>query len=1225
MPEHEKHRREPAEPAEEEAENVEPEEPVLGEAPVGRQDPNRFLDPDYRPTPAEIQARAAHLARRRERANRQAEAARRLREDAARPGLRQEFAESLQSQNSPGLARDNYFFNNFRIQYGAGFSTAKSVSRNIFAGPRTPDLNRRTIIAQRSDGTQDPINQFYAKGMDDRQRLLSTTPLESSEDAPDGLLRLTTETPTSININWNLGGFHYEGGRGQGNVQVSGMTLEQAEHWQYSYNIPGNGQGFGVGGERHHRTPRDAWLVRDLIFDKSFPDGAPSQYDFNMARRMVELAKSGSPTVFENMAEVSAFYRSTSGRGAIDFQPSPAQNRPWNKTILKKDEEQDVIDGLKHNIPSNRMQIVLRALGHEANIEGLTSFVAGHSMFAFNVGNPTPPRRQVHWDPSPPGSSPYAGYNHTMRAVFEELAATTYSERIDELLLLAGSTLLDSEKIALTEDAVVSYEFYDFETQTKFVNDAYTATLNLSEGTRDAFETAVQGSAFIESGYNFTVPGYEEAIRPVNIPEAALPNMYIYQLATGESTRLDALLSRNEGYDSSPASIEMQGKWDKHIRLGEFIKGPLPSLRGESDAPGGMLSYFSAYASSATNKNVIVDLESGLADAYYNQVTDNSSMNIYAEFNSKKYEFPMFIEIGVPMIAAGSFGTFLGSMLGTTSLVNSFVNVLDDSTNKPFQLISYGVIAPEGIFTLGDEDSDSQLREIETVKANARLKVADLSDWIEGFREGLESQDDLPAELSLRDSVLLSPESFIHNARRRIDTTAKTRMVKYKEFLTGAKTLSDSETIMFKLVKSELVPLNHSAPNGPFRPRKILQNYFFPNTEEIDLIKFVDTQVKYDKYYHYELFAYDVVYGSKFEFRTRAAVYPEPADAAAEGQLAFFSFNVDTKPNVKVIEYPIIFDGWKIVSDQGNSWDPERLLRPANTAQSIISGRPDETVGGVNYPRVKVTDLPPIPPEVSIFSYQDSADKILINLSTTSGEYLDENAIRPVAFDPDEHSYLGDQIANQRSLNTSIPSGKMQYRAAQGPLKMLIYRTESIKTNVALAEHLYKSFSGKLHKVLDTAANPDLPSAAAAYDFLDDIEPGKKYYYTFRTMNYRNQYSNPTAIYEVELISDAGFVRANIKEYMPPISTSKKPFKKATRYLEIKAAELQSLPFQETSQADGLANSRTGFFTSEKSLVYHVGDNGVTANKFIVRVTSRDTGRKIDLVIDVNSTERVIE
>ena len=190
---------------------------------------------------------------------------------------------------------------------------------------------------------------------------------------------------------------------------------------------------------------------------------------------------------------------------------------------------------------------------------------------------------------------------------------------------------------------------------------------------------------------------------------------------------------------------------------------------------------------------------------------------------------------------------------------------------------------------------------------------------------------------------------------------------------------------------------------------------------------------------------------------------------------------------------------------------------------------------------------------------------------------------------------------------------------------MLIYRTESIKTNVALAEHLYKSFSGKLHKVLDTAANPDLPSAAAAYDFLDDIEPGKKYYYTFRTMNYRNQYSNPTAIYEVELISDAGFVRANIKEYMPPISTSKKPFKKAARYLEIKAAELQSLPFQETSQADGLANSRTGFFTSRKSLVYQGGDNGVTTNKFIVRVTSRDTGRKIDLVIDVNSTERVIE
>jgi hypothetical protein len=1148
--------------------------------------------------------------------------------------LRAEFFQSLQ-ENNTGVARDDHFFNNFSIGADGGFTTAKFGSQYIFRNHRFPDFNRRSIIAQRADDTQDPINQFYAKEVDGHQTLLSTTPLQGAEDAQNGLLRLTDESPTSVNINWNLGGFSYEEGRNQGNVGINGMTLAQAQHWQSSYNVPGNGQGHGLGGPRHQRRPNDRTDLRDLIFDKSYPDGASSRYDFNMARRMVQLAKAGSPTIFENMDQVTAFYRRPGNNFPEDFAARPAQNRPWNKTILKRDEEQpDVTDQMRHIIPSNRMQIILTGLGYPSDHQGLVDFQANHPVFSYDGGdNVQPHRRQIHWDPSPAGSSPYAGYNHTIRAVFEELARTTYVNDIDSLLELAESTLRPSEKITLMDPAVVSYEFYDFETQTKFVNDAYTATLDSREQTQGAFMTAVQGSAFVDYGYNFAVPGYEAAISPSYVPEAALPNMYIYQLATGESTGLDSALNRGNTMDSSPAAIEMQGKWDKHIRLGEFIEGPLPSLRGRSifsRENSNLLSYFRAYTAQATNKNVIVDLESGLADAYYTQVTDNSSMDIYEGFNSKKYDFPMFVEIGIPMIAAGSFGEFLGNSLSTTSMVNSFVNVLDDSTNKAFQLSSYGVIASRGTSTLGNEQQDSRPREIEIVKANISLKVSDFSDWIDGVREGFENQGDLPVELSLRPGIGVGHAGFINNASRRVTTEAQTRMVKYKEFLTGEKMLADSETVMFKLVKSSLIPVSHERPDGPFRPRQVLQNYFFPNTDAINLIKFVDTQVKYGKYYHYELFAYDVVYGSKFEFRTRAAVFPAPTDAPAAGQLAFFSFNVDTKPNVKVVEYPIIFDGWKTVSGYQaggrHGRDSEQLLGSANTAESIIPGRPDETVGGVNYPRVKVTDLPPIPPEVSIFSYQDSADKILINLSTTSGEYLDENAIRPVAFDPDEHLYLSGQIANQRSIKPSIPPGKMQYRAPQrGPLKMLIYRTESINTNVALAEQLYKSFSGKLHKVLDTTANPDLPSAAAAYDFLDDIEPGKKYYYTFRTMNYRNQYSNPTAIYEVELISDAGFVRANIKEYMPPISTSKKPFKKAARYLEIKAAELQSLPFQETSQADGLANSRTGFFTSRKSLVYQGGDNGVTTNKFIVRVTSRDTGRKIDLVIDVNSTERVIE
>ena len=144
--------------------------------------------------------------------------------------------------------------------------------------------------------------------------------------------------------------------------------------------------------------------------------------------------------------------------------------------------------------------------------------------------------------------------------------------------------------------------------------------------------------------------------------------------------------------------------------------------------------------------------------------------------------------------------------------------------------------------------------------------------------------------------------------------------------------------------------------------RRVLQNYYFANTNEIDLLRFVDTQVKSNKYYQYELYAYDVVYGSKFLFRTRFASFPGARDQLIArqrgsnegGTLGFYSFNVDTQPNVKVIEYPLIIGGWKTTDDGSGRRFIERF------AAASMAGRPDTFVGGVAYPIVKIIPYPPL-------------------------------------------------------------------------------------------------------------------------------------------------------------------------------------------------------------------------------------------------------------------------
>jgi hypothetical protein len=69
-----------------------------------------------------------------------------------------------------------------------------------------------------------------------------------------------------------------------------------------------------------------------------------------------------------------------------------------------------------------------------------------------------------------------------------------------------------------------------------------------------------------------------------------------------------------------------------------------------------------------------------------------------------------------------------------------------------------------------------------------------------------------------------------------------------------------------------------------------------------------------------------------------------------------------------------------------------------------------------------------------------------------------------------------------------------------------------------------------------------------------------------------------------------------------------KPSKRMARFIEIKAADIQSLTFDERNDTGDLVRSRKGLVDEE--------DDKVTDSKFLVRLVSRDTGRKINIVVD---------
>ena len=1092
------------------------------------------------------------------------------------------FLAVTDEENGNLVAADREFYEFVKPDIGQNgeFIYRKFTSTDILGGERSPDFSSRQIICQRPISFLDPINKYYAMGSD---KILTDkvnyTPLES--DNAYSNLALTNEAPTSVNVNFSIGGYAYDGAR----TRIKGMNrgdVQDIEHARRGETRTGYNYSF-----------------RGFVYPPNFPSGTSGPNKFNFFNEINNLATSGQGDIFEDLDAALRYFPRSSYR----------ENGSLTKTVGgdRRTVTTPGVGQYHYWQASPRMKSILRVLRFDYYEE----FEEEHPNFALSSRDSGPYYSDARLNNNKPG--PYRGFNNTIHAVLLEIQSRYGDEKALEA---AHRALTRQEKINLSaaQEPVV-YEFYDFETSTTYVKDPYTEVLTQAPGTRQAFDAGVAPGAYISAEYVYALPGYEDSIANRAIPEAALPNMYVYQLAASADP---INLRVGGGWDSSPQGDEIRRGYDGLVRLGEFITGTLPALREQqrTGADRGISDYLIQYGRATRDTNVIIDMTSSIARRQYNQVTDTTSMNLYEQFNAYKTEFPMYIELGIPMVETGDLNDLVNASLGTTSIVNSVLNT-EPAGTLPFKTTTYGVKAPRGVVRLGDEEFDSTEREIEVVENREPRKVYDFNAWLDSTNAALRADD--MAELSLNGpwAERNGGEAAIAAWRRQISNLVRTqsreKMVMYKDFLEGKKSLCESETLMYKLVKYSTSPTNP-------RERRVIQNYFFANTDEISMINFVDTQVKYGKYYQYELYAYDIVYGSKFLFRTRFASFPEfrtPLVASTNGEggtIALYSFNVDTQPNVKIVEYPINVYDWR------QKVGPRRT-QLGSYAVPALNSRPDLTVGGVSYPISRVQDYPPVAPEGNILSFKDTNNKVLINLSPGVGEYLEQDALKYIAFDAEEEQELREIAAAQRISGLQQGTGKISYREQKGAVKMLIYRTDSINTAVAKRDDLYKSFSGKLHKTLELGDLASPANKALAHDFMDSVEPNKKYYYTFRSENVRNQMSNPGPIYEVELRVQDGFYTPIIQEYVPEITTAKMPSKKMVRFIEIKGSDLQVLPFNEVSQNSGFVDSRTGLFIAEKSLIPQVGNDGILGNKFIVRITSRDTGRKVNVVINFQSTE----
>ena len=816
----------------------------------------------------------------------------------------------------------------------------------------------------------------------------------------------------------------------------------------------------------------------------------------------------------------------------------------------------------------------------------------------------------------------------------------------------------------------VDFEFYDFTSQNPWTRDRFTDMLDKAPGRlqippplndrnrRTAarpFSNERAGliidsiGGYVNPEYNYFNQRYEAASQIM--PEPLLPNMYIYELATGNNNDIPLQNQGNrqdfvdflarEGQNDLQQSVRLNPNenrhehraYDKLITLDQFESFTLKALGGaDEERRESLTGFLNDYATAVQGSNVTIDYTSRLNNEYYNLTTPPDELDMFDNFYALREFFPMYIDVGVPLYnTLGPIGDSLLSLddpetneidfdLGYTStgLVNSILT-------SSFQTIgatiySAGLVAKNfdtnNMSNMTSDRSrasraeDFSAKLIRTESENIPLKVYDFDVWADNAAslERNQTSRETLSRISFRGPTQIQMGAFIENqlqdyletVKQNAEVVCRENMVTYQDLMvTKEKIVAETESLLYKLVKID------------FLTGDIIQNYFFPASQSSRMIKFVDTQVKYGKKYLYELYGYDIVYGSTFRFRNRWAKYPprtEERDIQGNppynlylGQDLSFSFNVETLPNLKIIEYPIYTYRSSLAL---------AFRAGVNNVRDSFAAMEAGDMGGVSYPVAAVYDRPPLPPESSIIPFQGDKNNILFNFSPRLGTLVGKDAVPYVSLQSgDEEKFLEVSDIQRRVENYTLPEGHIEFKTeTENELsKVEIFRTTELDMDVSSKDELYRSFENKLYKTLDTSLDPDDPSGnyARSFDFIDNIQPNINYYYTFRMGDLHNNMSNPTEIFRVRIDSQEAGSYYVIEEVVLKERMFTKPSKDMVRYLEVRASDIQSLPYVSAAEGD--------ITTSLKSLVDTDTDNKVENNKFLIRLSSKDTGRKIDI------------
>jgi len=246
-----------------------------------------------------------------------------------------------------------------------------------------------------------------------------------------------------------------------------------------------------------------------------------------------------------------------------------------------------------------------------------------------------------------------------------------------------------------------------------------------------------------------------------------------------------------------------------------------------------------------------------------------------------------------------------------------------------------------------------------------------------------------------------------------------------------------------------------------------------------------------------------------------------------------------------------------------------------NQVDVILAGLPY-----VEKTTTKAVSAPPPPPDVVPVPFKNVKNKIKFFVNDSFFTYRDY-PIQVLNTDKEKYDKLL-EIEKQNGKD----DGKITFSGDEPSTGFDIYRIDFVPQS-------YEDFS--------LGQKFTIPNKGG---FIDTIEPNKKYYYVFRSFEQHQNISNPSAIYEVEIVENSGAIYPIIRNIEITKEDGREKIKSFKNEFKIKVNQEHILENKDILSAKDIDLSKFGSLTPS-----------VFGNNFKIRITSKSTKKKLDLNI----------